>query len=554
MIADINVTEKSFGDKQLYKELRFSVGDKEKVGLIGRNGIGKSTLFGILAGNDPDFIGDITYRRGSVVIATRQEHHGFENVSVMEYILGDLPEYTHLKHIMDTYPETMGDDMRKIETYTNALTRFDDLGYYTIESSIETELDKFQIPNELINGPLRALSGGQKRLVEVVKIMHANAHLALIDEPTNHMDYVAKAQFVDWFKSAQEAIIVITHDRDVLHEVDKIVEIKDGRAHIFPGNYDAYLRQNATSTVSGMHSYEVTQRQIANLKTKLTEYRRFKEKARDPGTIQRFKSLEIKTKAELEALSETEKPSFWIDRNSAQNLAPKIEAGYEKYKAKNIQIRGMQDKEDSNKRLLIEADNITVGYDDKTLFEGLSFQLRESERIELRGRNGAGKTTLIKAILEAANGRHSKTLQSGRLFAEPSMSYGTYEQEVSQKLLDVPLLEAVELLYREKGLSITQQKIMQLLSDYLFEPSRDGALLVGQLSGGQKARLQLISMLATSPQLLVLDEPTNHLDLPSIEQLETALHNYGGAVLYVSHDGYFRETVGGEVLKIGSDK
>lgn len=552
MIADINVTEKSFGDKQLYKELKFSVQDREKIGLIGRNGIGKSTLFGILAGLDKDFSGDITYRRGSVVIATRQEHHGFEETSVMEYILGDLPEYSQLKKILDTYPDIMGDDMRKIETYTNALTRFDDLGYYTIENSIETELEKFQIPKELFGGPLKNLSGGQKRLVEVVKIMHANAHLALIDEPTNHMDFVAKEQFVNWFKAAQEAIIVITHDRDVLHEVDKIVEIKDGRAFIFPGNYDAYLKQNATNTVSGMHTFEVTQRQIVNLKAKLTEYRRLKERARDPGTIQRFKTLETKTRAELDQLSAIEKPSFWIDRNSIENLAPKIEAGYEKYKAKNINIRGMQEKDGTAKRLLIKADGVGIGYGETPLFEGLTFQLREGERLELRGRNGAGKTTLIKAILQAKDKQKSATLLEGDLFAEPSMSVGTYEQEISKKYLQTPLLEAIELLYREKGLGITTQKVMQLLSDYLFNPSQDGQLLVSQLSGGQKARLQLISMLATSPQLLILDEPTNHLDLPSIEQLETALHNFSGAVLFVSHDGYFRQAVGGTVLKVGA--
>lgn len=551
MIADITVTEKSFGDKQLYKELRFSVQDGEKIGLIGRNGIGKSTLFGILAGTDTDYTGDITYRKGLVVIATRQEHLEFEATPVLEYILGDLPEFAHLKHIIDTYPDTMGDDMNKIEEFTNALQRFDDLGYYTVEESIIRELGNFQIVETKARGPLGNLSGGQKRLAEVVKIMHAKADLALIDEPTNHMDYIAKQQFVEWFKAAREAVLVITHDRDVLHEVDKIVEIKDGRAHVFEGNYDAYLKQNSTSTVTKMHSYEVAQRTLANLHKQIQSARA--KKASTGKTPNPFIPLLNRLEKEYKELQASiEKPSIWVDRQSLEQMNDKVLASYDKYKSKNIRIAGMENTETSSSRLLVGADKVSLGYNNKPLFEGLSFQLREGERIELRGRNGAGKTTLIKAILSIAARLHSKTLIAGNLLVEPETSIGIYEQEVSEKYMDTELLHVVEQMYQEKGLSITEQKVMQLLSDYLFNPSQDGKLTVRNLSGGQKARLQLISMLAANPQLLILDEPTNHLDLPSIEKLEDALSDYGGAVLYVSHDGYFRDAVGGEVLHIGT--
>ncbi len=549
MIADINVNEKSFGNKQLYKELRFSVQANEKVGLIGRNGIGKSTLFGILAGTDTDYSGDIIYKRGLVVIATRQEHHGFENTSVLEYILGDLPEYAELKHIIDNHPTTMGDNMTKIEEYTTALSRFDDLGYYTVESSIENELDKFQIPLDKVHGPLGSLSGGQKRLVEVVKIMHANAQLALIDEPTNHMDYVAKQQFVDWFKTAQEAVIVITHDRDVLHEVDKIIEIKDGRAFVFEGNYDDYLKQNSTSTVTKMHSYEVGQRTLVNLHKQIQSARA--KKASTGKTPNPFIPLLNRLEKEYKELEQTlEKPSIWVDRQSLEQMNDKVLASYDKYKSKNIRISGMDSKDSASSRVLLRSDKLSLGYDEP-LFDDITFQMQEGMRIEIRGRNGAGKTTLMKAILAQASGLSPVTLLGGSLHVEPELTLGVYEQEVSEKYFEVELLQVVELMYREKGLTITQQKVMQLLSDYLFNPSADGKLKVSQLSGGQKARLQLISMLAASPQLLILDEPTNHLDLPSIERLEEALQDFSGAVLYVSHDGYFREAVGGEVLTIG---
>ena len=133
MIADITVTEKSFGPKILMKNIKFSIDDGEKVGVVGRNGVGKSTLFGILAGTDKDFTGEVIYKRGVVVVSTAQEHHDMGNLTVLQYVLSGLPEYADLSHIIETYPETMGEDMDKIEEYTQALMRFDDKGFYQIE-------------------------------------------------------------------------------------------------------------------------------------------------------------------------------------------------------------------------------------------------------------------------------------------------------------------------------------------------------------------------------------------------------------------------------------
>ena len=544
MIADVSISEKSFGPKVLMSQVKFSIDDGEKVGVIGRNGVGKSTLFGILAGTDKDFTGDIIYRRGVTVVATAQEHHGLGDETVLQYVLSGLPEYTELSHIIETYPLTMGDDMNKIEEYTAALQRFDDKGFYQIESDIERELDHFQLTG-VAHRPFATLSGGQKRLVEVVKIMHADAHLALVDEPTNHMDYVAKAQFVDWLKAAREAVLVITHDRDVLAEVDRIIEIKDGGSVSFKGNYDAYLKQNAVSTGSQMNEFELIEKRIVNLKQKVIDYQRLKEKSRNPGTIQKFKRLEEQSRAELAELSAKEKPTFWIDKESVAELNYKVASQYDKFKAKNIRMNLKQD-DSRSKHVIIQARDLALGYDKTVLFEGVSIDLREGEALELRGRNGAGKTTLIKRLL----GDTSSTLFDGTLTLDPQVRIGVYEQEVSPRYFPLSLAEAIERIYLDKDLSISTTKGRQLMSDYLFTES-DGHSPVERLSGGQKARLQLIAMLANDPQLLILDEPTNHLDLPSIEELESALARYNGATLYVSHDGYFRNALGGEVLQIG---
>ena len=552
MIADINITEKSFGDKTLMKDVKFSVDDGEKVGVVGRNGVGKSTLFGILAGTDNDYMGEVVFRRGITIATTAQEHHGLGDQTVMSYILSGLPEYSKLKKIIDEYPLTMGDNMRKIEEYTQALERFDQKGFYQVEEKIERELSNFQLDG-YGNRKISSLSGGQKRLVEIVKIMHSEAHLALIDEPTNHMDYVAKQQFIDWINSQpHQAMLIITHDRDVLGQVDRIVEIKDGQAVSYRGNYDAYLKQNAQATTTGMNNFEQIEKRIVNLKQKVLDYQRLKEKSRNPGTIQKFKRLENESRAELAELSEMEKPTFWIDKESASQLDYKSAERYGKFKSRNIRL-SMKDASSRSQHVLVRAENVAVGISERILFEDVNIDLREGEAIEIRGRNGAGKTTLIRMIL--ASGKSfdgSPILYSGDIFLDPQVRIGVYEQEIDEKYLADPLEKAIEKLYMSRDLSISDTKIRQLLADYLFTDA-DRMTPLARLSGGQKARFQIISMLANDPQLLVLDEPTNHLDLPSIEELETALAKYSGAILYVSHDNYFREKLGGKVVQIGAE-
>ena len=604
MIADIDITEKSFGDKVLMHHVKFSVDDGEKIGIVGRNGIGKSTLFGILAGRDKDFTGEVIFRRGVIVASTAQEHHGLGNITVMSYVLNGLPEYSDLKQIIDTYPEKMGDNLRLINDYTEALARFDDKGFYQIEADIERELTEFGLENFGAR-TMHSLSGGQKRLIEIVKIMHADAHLALIDEPTNHMDYVAKRQFIDWMKSQpKQAMLVITHDRDVLEQVDRIIELKDGECVSYRGNYDAYLKQNAQTTASGMMNYEQIEKRMTNLKQKTIDYQRLKEKARNPGTIQKFKRLEQESRAELAELSEAEKPTFWIDKGSIEQLDYKASARYDKFKAKNVRI-SLRNDESRSKHVLVRAENLALGYGDNLLFEGVNIDLREGEAVELRGRNGAGKTTLIKALLngytveyaqpassiplrggcesdskelsaersqevpdgtskksvlgedgmmrmtgERQKSEQSITLFDGELTLDPHVRIGVYYQEIDERFLEDNLELAIEKLYLNRNLPISDTKIRKLCADYLFTDA-DRQTPLARLSGGQKARFQLIALLANDPQLLILDEPTNHLDLPSIEEMESALLKYSGAVLYVSHDDYFRRSIGGEVVQIG---
>jgi ATP-binding cassette subfamily F protein 3 len=483
------------------------------------------------------------------LISSRQEHHEHSDLKMLDYVLGDLPEFTKLKHILDTYPATMGDQPKKMHIYSDALERFISLGYFEIENTIESYLDAYQLPKDIFDRKINTLSGGQLRLVELIKVQVANAHIILIDEPTNHMDYVAKAAFIKWLKATNEAMLIITHDRDVLANVDRIVEIRDGKAANYSGNYDKYLKTNTDRMSGAVNEYEIAKSRTTNLEADLIRFRRLKEKSRTPGTIKRFKGLEEKTAKELAELKKQEKPSFWIDQDSAKNLSTKLKSAYSEHKSATIRLN--LPKEAETQRRLLNVNSLALGYN-KPLFKPVSFELYGGARVQLRGRNGAGKTTLVTAIIDTLKGKKlTPNVYGGQIEITNEAPVGEYKQTFDENYLEMTLHDAIDHTYHSNGLTINNQKIRTLLSDYLFEPNFDGSKPVKVLSGGQKARFQLIAMLANRPQIIFLDEPTNHLDLPSIEELETALKQYHGAIVYVSHDSRFSEAVGGTVIDLG---
>ena len=549
MILSVEITEKSFGNKQLLQNVKFSIDEGEKVGLIGRNGIGKSTLFGILLGRDQDFSGEVIFRKGSVIASTQQEYSSVGEQTVLDFILNDLPEYAHLSKLLRELPEKMGEDMELIEKYTDALNRFQEKNFHFIEDKIKAELRDFSLGG-FESRQMKTLSGGQKRLVDTIKIIHSKADLALVDEPTNFMDSHAKNRFLNWMNNSNEAVLVITHDRDVLSKVDRIIEIRDGKTYIFKGNYDDYLRANMFSTTNQIQDFESIQRRIANLKDKVREYQRMKEKARDPSTIQRFKRLENKSREELADLELIEKPSFWIDQANVKNLGFKAAKSYQKFKAKNVKI-GIKNEETRSVRSLVRAENLALGYGSledalenkngaKILFENVNFDLKVGGILEIFGRNGVGKTSLIKTIFGAEN--EKAEIYDGKIFLDESARVGIYSQEIGSEFFEMNLKDAIGKIYLDQNISITEEKIYRILHQYLFS-TEDFETPIRELSGGQKARFQLIKMLSNEPQILILDEPTSHLDLPSIEELERALKNYSGAIIFVSHDDYFRKVM-----------
>ncbi len=551
LIRAENLT-KTIGAKALFKDLSLKLEPGEKVGIIGRNGVGKSTLFGVLSGQDSHFEGEVIKQRGLKIVATAQEHSGVTG-SALDYILSQLPDYARLSQIINTSPETMGHDMTKIQAYSQALEDFTAHGYFDVTNRVLAALGAFQITEKQATGQLTKLSGGQKRFVELVKVMESGAGLALLDEPTNHMDYVAKANFVAWLQAVPQTVAVITHDRDVLQAVDRIIELKDLKAYSYNGNYDAYLSQNSTQTVGDIGQYEVAQRTIANIKKQIA-YARSK-KAGWGGTADKknpFVVMEERLKKQLKELEATVgRPQFWIDQESKDQLPAKVIDRYDRYRAKNIKLSGLT--HGSKLNWMLRIDRLSLGYAGP-LFKAVSCELLPGEHLQFKGRNGAGKTTLVTAIRAAIGQpvKFSGQTYGGSIEFDPKLKVGVYEQEIDTGLLNTSLGEAVMKVFRDYNLPLDQQRVRQTMADYLFDPVADYKLPLAKLSGGQRARFQLIAMLCHQPDLLILDEPTNHLDLPSIEELEKALAGYGGAIIYVSHDSYFSRALGGEIVIIAA--
>lgn len=550
MLAKINVAEKSMGGKLLYKDLDLTIHEDQKIGLIGRNGTGKTTLLNLISSLDKDYDGTIEMSDKTRLAFTRQEHAGVAGMQLIQYILEDLPELKKLKNTLDSFANLKEPSNKQLETYSHALERFNILGYFEVEERIKEDLRRLQFSEELINGNLSSLSGGQKRLAEVVKIMNSSANLVLMDEPTNHMDYVAKNWFINWLKSFQGSVVIVTHDRDVLAHVNSIIEVKDLRLEKFTGNYDAYLRQNAVSASSGAAEYENAQKRIERLKVQIRQAVVRKLQA-PPDQAKKWKTLETRLRKEHDSLVEnTDKPNLWIDKESTSGMKKEELAKYDKYKAKNINIQTSSTAHGTSN--LIKVEDLSLGYQENILFESISFNIASGERLEIRGRNGAGKTTLVKAILDSA-GNHANPNDikyfAGLIETSPQISIGFYEQELSASYLDLTLQDAVEKFYLDSDIEVNNQKIYSTISNYLFE-MHDTKTIVRNLSGGQKARLQLIKMFINQPNLLILDEPTNHLDLPSIEELEEALKSYEGAILYISHDTYFQNAMAGKIIQL----
>lgn len=540
MLLEVSELSKSIGSKDLFHDLTFTIDVGEKIALIGRNGLGKTTLLNILSGEDKDFGGVIKPKKHLRVTLTKQEHIKNTDQSALSYVLSSVPHYFTYEKVLHNFEIGLETD---IHIYSDALEKFTEHGYFYIKDMILNALSDFQITNVQAHQSLSTFSGGEKKYIELTRLMFSQSDLYLIDEPTNHMDYLGKEQFISWMVAEEKSIVVVTHDRDVLKHVNKIIELKDKKINIFKGNYDHYISQNTTNTTNSVKLYSDQLNRLKEAKKRV-----------DWGLQMRAKSKEWKTRydhwlRDYEKIkAETVKPSFWIDQESTEGLDRKVLDSYQKFKEKNISIAITQTKDTVDH--LVSIHDLSLGYTNP-LFSHITFNVRNNDRVFIKARNGAGKSTLVRTILSLSKGeKPAATVFEGEIKLGNSLRIGEYEQEMSDTFLKMTLEEAINTVYSEMNIQLDDRQLKSLLSQYLFDPIVDARQKVKVLSGGQKARFQIIKMFVSKPNLLILDEPTNHLDLPSIEELEKSLMSFQGGILYISHDTYFIDHIGGEVVEI----
>lgn len=499
---------KSFGVHDIFKDVSFMVEKGEHIGLVGVNGSGKTTLLHCLL--EPSYIdsGSIRFEQGISVGYVQQ---GFTDIkgTIWEFMLQSCPEILRLREELqrlEAEVSTAADDVLEtiMEEYTRVTKRYEYLDGYHYENRIKRVLIGLGYTEEWWEQDAATLSGGQKTRLMLAAALVRNPDFLILDEPTNHLDIVMTQWLEAYLREFKGGLLVVSHDRAFLDNVAvRILEMEAGKLQSFKGNYSRYLEQKAIQTATLEAAYAAQQDYIA----------------RTEAYIRRFKAG-IKSKMAR-------------GRQSQLNRLERMDAPV---KNEEFELRLPPATECADRVLIME--DLSIGYGEKVLAQGINITLRRGEKAALLGANGTGKTTLLKTILGEIQPLKGKAKIGNRV------QIGYFSQ--SYERLD-PRQTLLENFVMEYG--FTEERTRSMLGGMLFHGD-DVFKEIGTLSGGQKARLVLLKLVLDGANCLVLDEPTNHLDIMAREAVEAALTAFDGTVLVVSHDRYFINEVADRIWEI----
>ena len=520
-IALSNV-DKNFGFKKIFDSFDLEIISGEKVGLIGPNGCGKSTLFKLITKEEVPSSGIVTTRKGAKVgFLPQMPMLPNENISVSEFLSSSFEEIYRISKEMRLLEYEMtnsqNEDMEKIlNRYGVLQQRFDDLGGYLIDSKINEICNKFGIDSELLERDFSKLSGGEKTIVCFAKIMLSDPDILLLDEPTNNLDIDTLEWLEKFLQNYTGTILMSSHDRYFLDKVaTKIVLIERGKSEIFHGNYSYYLKENEKRILSEFEQYKDQQKMIDAMKKKIKQLQEFGRKASPSGE------------------------SFFKRAASIQKRLDKIELLNKPETAKEIPLNFQMTNRSGKQVLSVHDLNLSI--DDKTLLEQVSFDVLFKDRTCLMGENGCGKSTLIKHIIDLYNGEShdGKDIKIGS-----NVLIGYIPQVIEFDDDTKTLLEVAR-----KTFNGTETQLRSSLAKFLFY-GNDVFKRVNMLSGGEKVRLKLFELMQQNINFLIMDEPTNHIDITTREVLESALSEFQGTILFISHDRYFINEIAKKVLYV----
>ena len=511
---------KSFGVDLILKDISFNINIGEKVGLIGKNGTGKSTLFKILTDQIPYDNGSI-YISKSINIGYLKQDLDFDNLkSIYDeclIVFEDLIEMEkEIRSLENKISHSTDHDSREFKSlmnlYSNLLDEFNDKNGYGYKSEIRGVLKGLGFSEEDFEKKISKLSGGQKSRLNIAKLLLQKPNILLLDEPTNHLDIDAINWLEGFLKNYPGTLLIISHDRYFLDQiVGKIFEIENKSIIQFEGSYTKFINYKNNLYNHQMKKYLEQQKEIAKQEELI---RRFKQH----GTEKLAKRAKSREKS-LDKMDVVDKPL--LNNNKTRiKLETKIKSGKE----------------------VLRVNELSKAFDDTTLFSNLSFNIYRSEKVALIGPNGIGKTTLFKILLNKLG------YNSGDIIIGHNVFMGYYDQEQGNLNTNNNLID--EICNADPKISIPEAR--GLLASFLFTGD-DVFKEVENLSGGEKSRLSLLKLMLSQSNFLLLDEPTNHLDLASKEVLEDALLEYDGTIFTISHDRYFLNKIATKVLEISQD-
>lgn len=489
---------KSFGINPLFRNISFHINEGDKIALIARNGVGKSTLLRILAGQETADEGKAWIHKDVTVALFEQDPHFMEDKTVLENIF-------HIQHPVITAIRKYEDAMESEDgmLIAESIGELEDLNAWDFEAKVKQILDKLNVHH--LKNPVSELSGGQRKRVALAKTLidigfeHQHT-LLMMDEPTNHLDVEMIEWLEQYLNQENVTLLLVTHDRYFLDAVcEEIWELERENMYVYTGNYENYVEKKAARIESELASID----KAKNTYRKELEWMRKQPKART-------------TK------SKSRQDNFYEVESKAKQ---KIEDAQLQLEVKMSRLGGK----------IVEMKKVYKSYGETKILKGFDYNFSKGERIGIIGKNGVGKSTFMNVLQQI------EPADSGKIVVGDTIIFGNFSQQGLVIKEDMRVIEYVKTFAENfplaKGGSLSASQFLEL---FLFTPDKQYTYL-SSLSGGERKRLQLLTILFTNPNFLILDEPTNDLDLPTLAVLETFLSEYQGCVLIVSHDRYFMD-------------
>lgn len=513
MILSVSNIDKTFIDNHVLKAVSFHLNDYDKTALVGINGSGKTTLLRIIMGELSSDGGAVSFAKGASIGYLPQNAIVSSDNSIYDEVLLVKKELLAKEQELRDMEASMGSLSGKaleelMVKYHTLQESFDRLGGYQIASEVGGTLKGLGFSEDDFSKNVSHLSGGQKTRVALAKLLVGSPDIIILDEPTNHLDLNSIVWLENYLKSYKGTVLIVSHDRYFLDRVvDNVVELDNGHATSFSGNYSDYATKKESLRVSALNAYLNQQRDIKHQQEVIEKLRSFNREK----SIKRADSRQHM----LDKVKLLDKPTEINDKMQIV-LTPRFESGND----------------------VLDVSELSKSYS-SLLFKDISFSLKKGEHVALIGDNGTGKTTILKILNDII------PADSGLIKLGSNVVIGYYDQEHNVLHGDKTIFEEIS----DEYPTLTNTEIRNVLAAFLFT-NDDVFKQIKLLSGGEKGRVSLAKLMLSEANFLILDEPTNHLDLSSKEILENALNNYTGTLLYVSHDRYFINRTADKILDL----